>query len=63
ARNGVQNMRKRASDMQGDFQIEPRAGGGTRVTLRLPNLTPTPPHSQLSPHSAPHDGDNRPARA
>jgi len=35
-RNGLKNMRKRLSDVQGHFDIGPAAGGGTAVRLIVP---------------------------
>ncbi|HEX3560099.1 MAG TPA: two-component regulator propeller domain-containing protein [Pyrinomonadaceae bacterium] len=33
---GLSNMRVRAAEMGGKLEIEPRSGGGTRLTLKLP---------------------------
>jgi ligand-binding sensor domain-containing protein/signal transduction histidine kinase len=35
-RNGLRNMRKRLSDMRGEFSISPGPGGGTVVRLTVP---------------------------
>ncbi len=35
-RNGMKNMRKRLTDVQGEFTIEPGANGGTVVQLKVP---------------------------
>jgi len=35
-RNGLRNMRKRMEDIGGEFSIEPRAEGGSRVRLKAP---------------------------
>jgi len=34
--HGLHNMRERAQALRGEVQIEPRADGGTRFTLRVP---------------------------
>ena len=36
AGHGLRNMRERAQALGGEVQIEPRGGGGTRFTLRVP---------------------------
>ncbi len=35
-RNGLRNMKRRLTDIGGDFSISPRAGGGTLVQLTVP---------------------------
>jgi signal transduction histidine kinase len=35
-RNGLKNMRKRLSDVHGEFEIKPGANGGTVVRLTVP---------------------------
>jgi signal transduction histidine kinase len=35
-RNGLKNMRKRLSDVHGEFEIAPGAEGGTVVQLKVP---------------------------
>ncbi|MBW8863384.1 MAG: ATP-binding protein, partial [Verrucomicrobia bacterium] len=35
-RNGMKNMRKRLTDVRGEFEIAPGAGGGTVVQLKVP---------------------------
>jgi signal transduction histidine kinase len=43
-RNGLVNMRQRMRDVGGDFEILPRAEGGTKIRLKAP-LSQTPLNS------------------
>lgn len=46
---GLENMRTRARALRGRLTIEPRDGGGTEVTLRLPRSVNQPSSSVSSP--------------
>ena len=41
-RNGMKNMRKRLSEVRGQFEIAPGAEGGTTVQLIVPIARPKP---------------------